>query len=455
MADARLQDLNTRPLQPGRYVLYWMQAAQRAASNPALEHAITEANRLDQPLRVVFGLTPHFPEANERHYRFMLEGLREVATALAQRGVGFTVEPGEPSQVALRLARMASLVVCDRGYLRLQKQWREQVAARAPCRVVQVETEVVVPVDEASDKEEAGAYTLRPRLTKLLGEYLQPLPTGQVKRRWDEGEANGGPGDTRPLHGNGPRGVAALAGQGSASRFIGGTSQALKLLRRFLREQLSTYHEQSNQPDRDATSHLSLYLHFGQISPLQVALEAQAVGGDGAARFLEQLIVRRELAINFVHRNPQYDRYDCIVGWQAQTLGQHVEDARPVLYTPDQLEAAGTHDEYWNAAMREMLLTGFMHGYMRMYWGKKIIEWSPDPREAFARLLHLNNKYFVDGRDPLSFANVAWCFGKHDRPFMERAIFGKVRYMNAAGLKRKFDMAGYVRRVTGLTERGE
>jgi deoxyribodipyrimidine photo-lyase len=409
MQQQRLHLLNTRSVRPGRYVLYWMQAAQRAACNPALEHAIAEANRLDQPLRVVFGLTPHFPEANERHYRFMLEGLREVATSLAKRGVGFTVEPGEPPQVALRFAKMASLVVCDRGYLRVQRQWREQVATGTPCRVVEVETEVVVPVDEVSDKEEAGAYTLRPKLTKLLGTYLQPLPAGKMKRRWDEDEANGGPGDTRPLHGDGSfgglGGVPPLPGYGSASRFTGGTSPALQVLRRFLREHLPTYHEQGNQPDRDATSHLSPYLHFGQISPLQVALEAQAIRGDGAARFLEQLIVRRELAMNFVHHNPEYDRYDCIVGWQAQTLGQHAGDARPVLYTLDQLEAGATHDEYWNAAMHEMLLTGFMHGYMRMYWGKKVIEWSPDPREAFARLLYLNNKYFVDGRDPLSFAN--------------------------------------------------
>ncbi|MBU0608901.1 MAG: deoxyribodipyrimidine photolyase, partial [Armatimonadetes bacterium] len=326
------------------------------------------------------------------------------------------------------------------GYLRIQKQWRDQVARGAPCAVVQVETEVVVPVDEVSDKEEAGAYTLRPKLTRLLGEYLRPVQEGRVKRRWEGGAANGGPDDIRPLHGYGNAG---------GSRFVGGTSQALKLLRRFIREQLPTYHERSNQPDLDATSHLSPYLHFGQASPVQVALLVQAQGGDGAARFLEQLIVRRELAMNFVHHNPHYDSYDCIVGWQAQTLGEHAHDPRPYLYSLEQLEAAETHDEYWNAAMREMVQTGFMHGYMRMYWGKKIIEWSPDPRAAFERTLVLNNKHFVDGRDPVSFANVAWCFGKHDRPFMERGIFGKVRYMNAAGLKRKFDMAGYVRRVGG------
>ncbi|MCE5238138.1 deoxyribodipyrimidine photo-lyase [bacterium] len=455
MANARVTDLNTRPVQPGRYVLYWMQAAQRAECNPALEHAIAEANRLDQPLRVVFGLTPHFPEANERHYRFMLEGLRETAAALAKRDIPLAIERRQPPAAALALAGEASLLVCDRGYLRLQKQWREQVARNAPCRVVQVETEVVVPVDEVSGKEEAGAYTLRPKLTKLLGEYLRPVARERLRRRWEGGEANGGPDSIRPLHGDdldtdGLDGVAALPRYGSGSRFTGGTSQALKLLRRFLREGLAAYPEQSREPGPDATSHLSPYLHFGQISPLQVAPMAQEVGGDGAARFLEQLLVRRELAMNFVHHNPRYDSFDCLVGWQAQTLGEHAHDRRPYVCTLEQLEAADTHDEYWNAAMREMLLTGFMHGYMRMYWGKQIIAWSPDPREAFGRILCLNNKYFLDGRDPVSFANVAWCFGKHDRPFMERPIFGKVRTMNAAGLRRKFDMAAYLRRVEDL-----
>jgi deoxyribodipyrimidine photo-lyase len=238
--------------------------------------------------------------------------------------------------------------------------------------------------------------------------------------------------------------VPALEGYGSASRFVGGPLQARKLLDRFISRGLLTYDEERSAPALDATSHLSPYLHFGQIPPLEVALAA--ADSAGAAGFLEELIVRRELAMNFVHYNERYDEYSAVPDWARRTLDEHRQDPRPALYSLEQLEQARTDDPYWNAAMREMLRTGFMHNTMRMYWGKKIIEWSRTPEEAFHRMLALNNKYFVDGRDPVSFANVHWCFGKHDRPFAERAVFGKVRYMNAAGLKRKYDMAAYVGR---------
>ena len=177
------------------------------------------------------------------------------------------------------------------------------------------------------------------------------------------------------------------------------------------------------------------------------------VGQKARDAYLEELIVRRELAMNFVHFNPAYGRYEALPAWARQTLDEHRRDPRPYIYDRDQLEQAETHDPYWNAAQQELLLTGRMHGYMRMYWGKKILEWSPDPEQAFETALYLNNTYELDGRDANGLAGVAWCFGKHDRGWPERPVFGKVRYMNANGLRRKFRMSAYVERVRTLAER--
>jgi len=196
---------------------------------------------------------------------------------------------------------------------------------------------------------------------------------------------------------------------------------------------------------------LSPYLHFGQISPVEIALAVRAARAPAADRdsYLEELIVRRELAVNFVLSNECYDRFESLPGWAQRTLALHARDARAHTYDFEQLAAARTHDAYWNAAMQEMRLTGFMHNYMRMYWGKKVLEWSPTPQEGHATLLRLNNSYFLDGRDASSYANVGWVFGLHDRPWPERPIFGNVRYMNAAGLKRKTDIEAYVRTWEG------
>jgi deoxyribodipyrimidine photo-lyase len=235
---------------------------------------------------------------------------------------------------------------------------------------------------------------------------------------------------------------------GPIQRFRGGTVEARKHLTKFLQQGLPGYAVARNDPADPQCSNLSPYLHFGQISPVEVAL-AIGEGKQGSQQdrdiYLEELIVRRELAVNFVQFQPHYDRYRALPSWAQETLRQHADDPRPLRYSRAQLESAATHDPYWNAAMQEMLQTGYMHNYMRMYWGKKILEWSNTPQYAFSTALLLNNKYFVDGRDPNSYAGVAWIFGVHDRPWQERPIFGKIRYMNAAGLEREFDIKAYVR----------
>jgi len=446
----RLTELNDAPEQPGDYVLYWMQNSQRAEFNPALEAAIAAANRLGLPVLVGFGLTSDYPEANARHYAFMLEGLAETAKVLREHRLGFVIRLGSPDDVALSLAQRAALVVCDRGYLRAQRQWRARVAAEAGRRVPQVEGDVVVPVELVSAKPEIGARTLRPKLLRVRDQFLHPLrrqhPVHSAERVKAAGDVD--LNDIPPL-------LARLGVDHSVSpvgNIRGGYKEAKRRLDEFVTRSLPNYVAARAHPGEPEVSTLSPYLHFGQISPVEVALAARnaEAADENNASFLEELIVRRELAMNFVHTTSNYDRYDCLPEWARLTLAAHRRDRREHVYRFDQLARADTHDPYWNAAMREMLLTGYMHNYMRMYWGKKVLEWSPSPEEGYAILLRLNNKFFLDGRDANSYANVGWIFGLHDRPWPERPIFGKVRSMTASGLRRKTDIDDYVRKIAAI-----
>jgi deoxyribodipyrimidine photo-lyase len=446
MEPERIKLLNDVPPASGCYVLYWMQAAQRAACNHALEHAVALADRHGLPLVVGFGLMDDYPEANLRHHAFMLEGLKETASALEARGTRFVLRRGEPAEVALDLARDAALVVCDRGYTRHQVAWRRRVAEEAGRQVIQVEGEVVVPVEVASDKAEIGARTLRPKVLRHRETFLQPLPERRPARSSLGLELLG---DLDPADVEGClRSLQLDRSVPPVSRFKGGTSQARARLGRFLETRLRGYREGRNEPAARQSSELSPYLQFGQISPVEMALAAARAAPSGdpdRAAFLEELIVRRELAHNFLRYTAAYDRYESLPTWARRSLDEHREDPRPSTYAEEELEAGRTHDRYFNAAMREMRLTGFMHNYMRMYWGKKILEFTSSPEEAFATALRLNNRHFLCGRGPNAFANIAWVFGQHDRPWVERPIFGKIRYMNEKGLERKFDIAAYVR----------
>jgi deoxyribodipyrimidine photo-lyase len=445
---SRIKHLNERQRVSGDYVLYWMQQSQRAAGNHALEYAIQEANHLELPVVVCFGLTDTYPEANTRHVAFMLEGLKETAGTLRERGITPVFRLGDPAHVALELGRRAALIVCDRGYLRHQKAWRKQVAQDAPCLVVQIETDVIVPVEQVSKKREYAARTIRPRISRQLESYLKPLSPENPRNQADASFERGiDLSDVEPIL----KRMKILSDVPPVSSyFYGGTSRAMQLFGRFLDRHLEYYEEHSNKPETNDVSYMSPYLHFGQISPLYLALEVRNtadVPEEAKAVYLEELIVRRELAINFVENEPAYDEFSCLPNWAKETLESHLGDPRPETYSEAKLEAAETHDPYWNAAMNEMKYTGFMHNYMRMYWGKKILEWSTTPEEAFATTLKLNNKYFLDGRDANSYTGVAWIFGLHDRAWSRRPIFGTVRYMAASGLERKCDIQGYVRKV--------
>ena len=358
------------------------------------------------------------------------------------------VRHGHPADVATEAARDAILLVCDRGYLRHQRQWRAAVAAAVACPVVQVESDAVVPVETVSNKAEWAARTIRPKIHRLLAPYLVDLRTTPVDKdslgfRDDGLDLEDLDGTLAALRLD--RGVAAVD-----HLFRGGTGEAKRLLREFLARRLDRYDENRNRPETGDVSHMSMYLHFGQISPLYVALRI----GDGADRaresYLEELLVRRTLAQNFVLFTEAYDDFEALPRWARQTLRAHAPDRRPFAYGREQLAAAQTHDPYWNAAMKEMRHTGYMHNSMRMYWGKKILEWTDSPELAFRTALELNNEYFLDGRDPSSYANVGWIFGLHDRPWGEREVFGTVRYLSASGLERKCDIDAYVAKVEAL-----
>ncbi len=464
----RIHRLNGKPVRNGRYVLYWMQSAQRADCNHALEYAIDRANELNKTVVVAFGLTADFPAANARHYHFMLEGLHEVADELKDRGIRMVVRAQSPPGCISELAREACLVVVDDGCLRLQQRWRAEVAEAVECGLVEVETNVIVPVEEAAERENFSAGTFRPRIHKKLDAYLRGLKRRKVRK------------DSLSLRLSGlelkdidhvVRQLEVDASVGKVTGYRGGGKEARRRLDDFIKHKLGDYAERRNDPNADSQSGLSPYLHFGQISPLEIALRVLGstepvvrpggsrragvrTAGKSADAFLEELIVRRELSFNFVHYSHQYDCFESLPPWAMRTLNYHGRDRREYVYSADEFEAARTHDPYWNAAQQEMVLTGKMHGYMRMYWGKKILEWTKSPAEGFRIALYLNNKYELDGRDPNGFAGVAWCFGKHDRAWAERPVFGKVRYMNAAGLRRKFDVDAYVRRIKHLEAGG-
>ncbi|MFW6323748.1 MAG: deoxyribodipyrimidine photo-lyase [Desulfovibrionales bacterium] len=445
----RIHILNDHMVREGAYVLYWMQQSQRADDNHALEYAAQKANDQDRPLLVCFGLLDDYPEANLRHYTFMLEGLKKTGMKLAERRIKLLVRQGNPPDVALELGDKAGLIVCDRGYLRHQRGWRKTVARKAKCRVVEIEADCIVPVETVSDKREYAARTIRKKLHQHLLDFLQCPEPVRLKK------------SSLTLHETGLAldDIQALCAKLSIDRsvppvsdfFRGRTSEAHQMFNAFLRSGFSRYEQNSNQPQTDDVSHMSPYLHFGQISPVRLIIEAQRSMSQGDFQsYVEQLLVRRELSFNYVWFEPGYDRFSSLPDWALHTLDSHKEDKRPARYTRTELDQARTHDPYWNAAQKEMVITGYMHNYMRMYWGKKILEWSNTPSYAFQTALALNNKYFLDGRDPNSYANVAWIFGLHDRPFQERPVYGKVRPMTARGLERKCDIRAYVEKVEQL-----
>jgi deoxyribodipyrimidine photo-lyase len=434
----------------GRCVVYRMRRSQRALDNPALEIAIDAANAAGLPVAVFFGLLSRHPIANRRHYAFMIEGLGQTAQKLAPRKIGFVLRICAGTGSDREFARFCiqvrpALVVADEDPARPDAKWRREAALYPPAPLWSVDADVIIP-SHLIGKEQFAARTIRPRIHKLLSQFLTPIGNRSARVPW----TNDTKMDSQSV---GTELLDQLRLDRSISTVSGcepGTDAALAALRRFVRERLSNYAQGRNHPEIDATSQLSPYLHFGQIGPHTVALavgDAAAPARDREA-FLEQLIVRRELAVNFVHYNPRFRTIGSIEPWARRTLAEHAADERPYRYTEAQLANAETHDPLWNAAQRQMAVCGWMHGYMRMYWAKKILEWSRAADAAYDIAVRLNDRYQLDGRDPNGYAGIAWAIGgKHDRAWgPQRPIYGKIRYMSLASTSRKFDSRAYIER---------
>jgi deoxyribodipyrimidine photo-lyase len=450
----RTTDISNCPIdENGDCVIYWMQRSQRAQDNLALNFAAELANDMSKPLLVYFGMYDAYPMASVRAFRFMLEGLAETAQSLKSKGVGFVLRRECPPEGIITAASefRACCVVVDQDYVRTGREWRRTAARRLAVRLVQVDADTVVPVT-VSGKEEWGAYTLRPKILRVLDKHLIAVPDKLPRRKW-RGDTGAGLDllalDIPSL----AAGLDVDQNVPPAPRFTGGCSEAQRRLSEFIEQYLPRYPSERNDIGVDVSSNLSPYLHFGQISPLRVALEvgSAAAPDDCVHAFLEQLIVRRELAINFCIHNERYDTMGAASAWARESLDQHRSDPRDELYSLGELEAAQTHDDLWNAAQHELMKSGKIHPYMRMVWAKNILGWSESPEEALARTVFLNDKYALDGRDPNGYANIAWCIlGKHDRPFASRPVFGKIRYMTSEATKRKTNWRAYIERVNAL-----
>ncbi|WP_462325933.1 deoxyribodipyrimidine photo-lyase [Desulfoplanes sp.] len=436
----RIRRLNR--FSPGKGpVVYWMGRDQRVDDNWALIHAAEQARRAKVPLHILFCLVSSFEGACIRQYDWMLRGLRETWERARDMGLCLHVRAGHPPDQVQSFVREcdAGFLVTDFDPLRIKQGWKQELLPHLEIPLEEVDAHNIVPVWRVSNKQEYAARTIRPKIQRLLAEFLEPFPV------WKELPVHDAPCDF-------PDWDALMAGLHvertvlPVDAIIPGYTGGMDRMHAFMAHGLDRYDQSSRDPNAHGLSGVSPWLHFGQISAHRVALEAvESPRTEGQQAFLEQIIIRRELTDNFCLYNPHYDSIEGIPAWGRATLDTHRDDVREYVYTRDTWEAAATHDPLWNAAQRQMVRTGSMHGYMRMYWAKKILEWSESPEDAIATAIYLNDRYELDGRDPNGYVGVLWSMGGvHDRPWKERSVFGTVRYMNAAGCRRKFDVGKYI-----------
>ena len=428
----------------------------RIVDNPALDVAIEAANLLGLPVVVYFSVIPNYPNANLRHYHFMAQGIRDVAEDAAERGVGFVLRRYPDNSLEAFLEEVeAVLVVGDENPCREPERWRKVLARRLKLPFWTVDADVVVP-SAVFGRTYFLLHHFRPHLKAELAKYLvEPRKIAPIREWKPEKSLASYPVDRDLTAGfeKLDRRVAPV------DSFAGGSQQALRRLKEFVSDGLAGYETNRNRPEMKGTSRLSPYLHFGNIGPLTIALAVERavkegkIGASVRDRFLEELIGWRELAVLFVRHTPDYDTWECAEPWARKTLVEHAGDHRR-RYSLEQMERAETDDELWNAAQREMVMTGWMHNLMRMYWAKKILEWAPDPARAFEWAVTLNDRYELDGRDANGYAGIAWAIvGRHDRPWFNKPVFGLVRPMSGASLAKKFDARSYIHQNS--VDRGE
>jgi len=460
MTMERVAVLNDRVVRAGpEYVLYWAQMNRRVSANHGLAFAVERANELGLPVLYYEGLTCTYPKANDRLHTFILEGVPDTAKHLAKIGIGYVFYPrrrkSDANDILYRLAAKAALVVTDDYPTFVAARHNASVPGKIDCPYFTVDSSCVVPMSRM-EKREWAAYTIRPKINRLLPEYLKPLEMPRVNHRYK--------GTVPEFHVAVTNMVALVASceidhsVPPSTAFRGGSEEAEKRLTHFLTKNLRKYARERNEPSAHATSNLSPYLHFGHISSLRVAIKVRDYAEEQqliTSEFLEELIVRRELSFNFARFTPNFDSLESLPEWALKTLAKHSNDKRDPAFTAEQMEACETYDPLWNATQKELLLRGKMHGYYRMYWGKKIIEWSATHEEALRFMISMHDKYALDGRDPNTYVGILWCFGLHDRPWVERPIFGQIRYMSYDGMKRKTGVDAYIREIEYVARTGK
>jgi deoxyribodipyrimidine photo-lyase len=444
-----INEKRIRLLQKGKEsngpVIYWMSRDQRVHDNWALLFSKQLAIKNKTSLVVIFNLVYDFLEATIRQYGFMIKGLKEIESELNNFNIPFYLITGEPqNEIPKFLQKInASILVSDFDPLRIKRNWKKEVAKKINIPFYEVDAHNVVPCLQVSNKLEFAAYTIRPKIHKMLPEFLDDYQSLQKMQKSEALSTD--KIDWEKLH----KSLKINRDVKEVNQIIPGEKAASTSLKNFLEEKLERYSEEKNNPNKDALSNLSPYLHFGQISAQRVALTVHQLhhSNPSAQTFLEELIVRRELSDNFCYFNPNYDSFDGFHDWAKITLNEHRKDERETTYNLKQFENAETHEALWNAAQKQMVTTGKMHGYMRMYWAKKILEWTNSPEEALKTAIYLNDKYELDGRDPNGYVGCAWSIGGvHDRAWAERPVFGKIRYMNEKGASRKFDTNLYIQK---------
>ena len=445
MKNERLKILVDNNIKNGT-VVYWMQRDQRVNDNWALIYAQNCALKSSSKLVVVFCLLPSFLDATLRQYDFMLRGLEEVEANLNKKNISFKLLTGNPPDEILSFTKNveAGLLVTDFNPLRITNEWKNKVIKKIKVPFHEVDSHNIVPCRIASNKLEFAAYTIRPKINKHLDDYLDSFPPIKKMNSADFKHSKVDWNFVR-------KGLKIDFEVKPVDWIKPGENEASKILKMFLQNKLKNYSADRNDPNKSALSNLSPYLHFGQISAQRIVLVTQPFieFAESQKSFLEEIIIRRELSDNFCLYNNNYDSFDGFHKWAQSTLNEHRDDKREYIYTLEEFENADTHDNLWNAAQIEMTTTGKMHGFMRMYWAKKILEWIQTPEEALKIAIYLNDKYELDGRDPNGYAGCAWSIGGvHDRAWAERPVFGKIRFMNYNGCKRKFDVQSYINRFS-------
>lgn len=454
----RVTKLNDRPdNSKGRYVLYWMQVYKRASHNYALNFAIHMANERSLPLVVYEGLKYYYPWASDRFHTFVLEGVEEKRREFAERGIKYVFylqrNRRDPRNVVLKLASEAVLLVTDDFPCFIIPHHNER-AAEFDLPVFAVDANGMVPMSELT-KEEYAAYTIRPKINRLLPDLPRRIVTPSVEKKSLRLSLECPETEVTAVS------IPKLVSECDVDHTVkpsplyrGGTSAGRKRLRHFVSEILPDYDKTRNEASVDGCSRLSPYLHFGFLSIQEIVEAVEKAEAPQASKdiFLEEAIVRRELSFNFTRHNRRYDSLESLPEWVQKTMREHAQDRRPELMDAEKIEAGETYDELWNAAQRELVTTGLLHNYVRMLWGKKVIEWQRSYEMAFELLVHLNNKYALDGRDPNSYAGILWCFGKHDRPWFEREIFGTIRFMSSHSMSKKFRAKKYIEWTMSLSE---